>query len=123
MRLPSVAESRAIFSVSSVPSVLEHVLEGLQPRGEHVAAPPRRGCRSSVDQRLGAVAEGVGDVVAARDHACRLMRAPVCSILATTSPPRSRQVQHQRIAGVAQRVVDLFGAAGDRVGQPVAGLA
>ena len=50
------------------------------------------------------------------------MRAPVCSILETTSPPRSAEVEHQRVAGRAQRRVDLVGAGGDLVGHVRAGV-
>jgi hypothetical protein len=82
-------------------AVVEHVLEGLQARGQHLldrlAAAVER-----LRESFGVLAETVGDAVAVRDHA-------VGDALAGLFQPRYHiaaargDILDQRIAGCAQR--------------------
>ena len=101
-------------------AVVEHVLEGLQARRQHVldrvAAVVERG-----HQGFGAVAEGVGHRVAAADDGVGDARAGLLQLGDHVASAQA-EVEHQRVAGRAQRRVDLVGAGGDGFGHARAGV-
>ena len=101
-------------------ALVEHVLEGLQARLQHVldrlAAAVERGC-----QRLGVVAEGFRHRIAAGDHGVGDALAGLLQ-LGDDVAAAQRKIEHQRVAGRAQRGVHLVGAGRDGFGHARAGI-
>ncbi len=98
----------------------EHLVEGLEARRQHVldgvAAVVERG-----DELLGVGVEGVRNRVAAVDDGVGDAGAGLLN-LGDDVAAAQRDVQHQRIAGGAQRRVDLVGASGNRIRHMLAGV-
>ena len=120
IRLPRLLEFARDLLGQFGAALVEHVLEGLQARRQHVldrvAAAVERG-----DQCFRAVAEGVGDLVAAVDDGVGDARAGLLH-LGDDVAAAQREIEHQRVAGRAQRRVDLVGAGGDRLGHRGCGI-
>ena len=101
-------------------AVIEHVLERLQPRRQHLAHRVAA-VADHVGEHFGALAELVGDPVAALDDGVGDARAGLLELGDHVAAAQA-EVEHQRIAGVLERGVHFLDAAGDGVGEPVAGL-
>ena len=86
MRLPSVEESRVIFSASSEPP-WENISSNDCSRAASISrtASP---CVATVEARCSAFSRKVSVTLSPRVTMVSVMRAPVCSSLDTTSPPR-----------------------------------
>ena len=100
--------------------MVEHVLEGLQARGQHVLD---RVAAVGDQQRhgFGVFAEGVGHRVAAADEGVGDARAGLLQSVDHVAAALA-QLGRQRLAGRAQRGVHLLGAHGDDIGHLAAGL-
>ena len=120
MRLPSVEESRVIFSPSSEPPWL-NMSSNACSRAASISrtASPRGG--DDLGEVLGAVAERVGDLVAARDDRLGDAGAGLLE-LGDDVAAAQVEVEDERVAGRLQRAVDLVGAGGDRFGEPARGV-
>ncbi len=120
IRLPSVVEVAADAFGELGAVVGEHLLEGLQPLGQHVAHHvAARG--DGVREHLGVVAEVLGDVVAARDDGLGDLVAGLLELGDHVAAAQA-EVEDDGFAGGAQRVVDLLGAHRDGLGEPAGGV-
>ncbi len=102
-------------------AVVEHVLEGLQARAQHVldrvaAAVERTSASAS------ALSRKVSATALLRATMVSVMRAPVCSSLETTSPPRRLKSSTSESPVERSVRVHLLGAGGDGFGHAAAGL-
>ncbi len=120
IRLPSVVEfaSDALGEVGT--AVIEHVLERLQPHRQHLAHRIAT-ISDHVGEQFGALAELIGHPIAALDDGVGDASAGLLQLGDHVAAAQT-EVEHQRIAAVLERGVHFLDAAGDGVGEPVAGL-
>ena len=101
IRAPSVVESREIFSVSSVPPWLNMSSKACRRAASMSLTASPRLLRAVT--RASALSRKVSATVLLRLTMVSVMRAPVCSILETTSPPVERSVE---LTSSARAVID-----------------
>ena len=101
MRLPSVEESREIFSPSSVPGIVDHLLERGQPRLQHVLdLVAARG--HHVGDVVGAGAQRFSHLVAARNKVFGDPAAGLFDLLCDVAAPQIK-VEDDGLAGGLER--------------------
>ena len=120
MRLPSVVESRVIFSASSEPPC-ENISSNACRRAASISRTASPWVATVAASVLGALAEGVGDLVAARDDGLGDARAGLLELGHDVAAAQA-EIEHQRVAGRLERELTSSPRGGDGFGEAAGGV-